>query len=106
MDLQETLCCAIDLLTRLGIPYIDVGSVASTHYGEARTTHDIDIVIDPTLQQIEAMTSQIGPSFYLSEVAAREAFRDKSMFNAIDMNTGFKVDFIVTKGSPFDRECF
>src|SRR4051794_18873112 len=104
MELQDTLCRAIDLLTRLAIPYMVVGSVASTHYGEPRATLDIDIVIDPSLQQIESMTAEIGPGFYLSETAARDAFCRKSMFNAIDMETGFKIDFIVTKGGPFDRE--
>src|SRR5262249_48345562 len=38
--------------------------------------------------------------------AAREALNHRSMFNVVDFETGIKVDLIVLKDTPFDREEF
>ena len=46
-DSPEGLLRAIvDCLDTSSIPYMVVGSFASTFHGEPRTTHDLDIVID------------------------------------------------------------
>ena len=45
MEQPELLQYAIEALERLGITYMVVGSLASSVYGEPRSTLDIDIVI-------------------------------------------------------------
>ena len=45
---------AIDALEKLEIPYMLVGSIASTVYGEPRFTQDIDIVLELPVAQIPA----------------------------------------------------
>jgi hypothetical protein len=42
----DVLKFAIDVLERMGVPYMVVGAFASGPYGEPRMTQDIDIVVD------------------------------------------------------------
>ncbi len=84
------------------------GSFASAVHGLPRTTQDIDIVIDPTsLAALEQLVrSMPEDDYYVDLEAAREAHRARSMFNAIDQSSGWKVDFILRKNRAFSREEF
>jgi hypothetical protein len=76
MEQPELFRYTIDLLERLGITYFVVGSLASMAYGEPRSTLDIDIVIDPTSPQLDALLNGYPDNdFYLSKDAARAAHR-------------------------------
>ena len=77
------------------------GSMASVHFGEPRSTLDIDIVIDPTAQQLDRFLHSLGDDYYVSTETARQALRERSMFNVIDYKTGWKADLIVRKDRPF-----
>lgn len=51
------------------------GSVASSYHGRPRSTHDADIVIDPSLDQLEALVrSLLDAGFYVDDERARDAF--------------------------------
>jgi hypothetical protein len=50
----DVLKLAVDVLERLRVPYMVVGSYASGSYGEARMTLDVDIVVDIDLYYWEA----------------------------------------------------
>jgi hypothetical protein len=93
------------LLEQASIPYMVVGSFASMAHGEPRTTHDLDVVIDPTPASLEALLALIDPDqFYVDPDVARDALRRRSMFNVIDMTTAWKLDLIVRKNRPFSIE--
>jgi hypothetical protein len=97
----DLLTLALDVLERLGVTYMVVGSYASGSYGEPRMTQDIDIVVDLQPAQVDALCDAFPPpQFYVSRDAAREALRHRSMFNVLDADTGTKIDFII----PKDRE--
>ena len=51
MSQQQLLNRLVELFAGAGIPFMVTGSMASAHFGEPRSTLDIDIVIDPTAQQ-------------------------------------------------------
>ena len=71
-----------------GIHYFICGSLASTAYSQPRVTYDVDIVINPTLAQLDALVAALASAdCYVSPEAAREAFATRSMFNAIDLTT-------------------
>ena len=55
MDQPELLRHTIRSLDDLKVPYMLVGSFASTTYGEPRFTQDIDIVIDANDGEIERL---------------------------------------------------
>ena len=83
------------------------GSHASSLQGQARSTHDIDLVVCLTAAEVGPLSEAFrGDRFYLSETAAYEAIRDKRMFNLLEMATGEKVDFWLLTDSPFDQSRF
>lgn len=90
----------------LGIDYMLVGSVASSIQGIARSTIDADVVVDLRREHIAPLLARLQADFYVSEIAAQEALRRRSMFNAIQFSSGFKVDIYVLGSSPFDRQEF
>ncbi|MEO8702831.1 MAG: hypothetical protein ABI867_22495 [Kofleriaceae bacterium] len=103
--LAKPLRTIVALLEHASIPYMVVGSFASMVHGEPRTTHDLDVVIDPTAASLEAFLASIdAEQFYVDPDVARDALQRRSMFNVIDMATAWKLDLIVRKDRPFSIE--
>lgn len=100
----EFLVYIAELLERLGIPYHVGGSVASSAHGMYRASADIDFVIDPTIDQLEALARALEPEFYVSRSAIAEALSQRSTFNAIHDQTSFKIDFFIKGATAFDAE--
>lgn len=97
----ERLRAALDMA---GIPYMVTGSFASSAHGVPRATNDIDIVIAPTRQQLTALLEQMPESeYYANHEEAEEALRHRSIFNIIDYDGMWKVDFIVQKDRSFSQ---
>ncbi len=105
MDQADILRLAVGILEKLNIPYMLVGSLASGVYGEARLTQDIDIVIAPTLQQLDQLCAAFpSDDFYVSREAAREALGFHSQFNVLYPTTGDKIDFMIAKSDEWGVE--
>jgi hypothetical protein len=93
------------LLERAGVPYMVAGSFASTFYASPRTTADVDIVIDTDAAGLDRLLAGLDPArFYVDADTARDAYRRRSMFNVIDMESGWKIDFVIRKARPFSIE--
>lgn len=83
----------------------DAGSVASTCYSAPRTTQDVDIVVEVDGRRLESLLALLPDErFYFDTDAAREALRRRSLFNVIDMESGWKADLIIRKGRTFSEE--
>lgn len=81
------------------------GSVASSVHGRPRQTHDADVVIDPTREQLEALVAGLLESgHYVDRGRALDALARRLQFNVIDPRTAFKIDLIIRKRRPFSRE--
>jgi hypothetical protein len=94
-------------LESAGVPYMLTGSFASSFHGAPRTTQDVDIVIAPTLGSLQRLVSEFPEEqYYVSREAALQAYGAESLFNVIDMDSGWKIDFIVRKSRPFSVEEF
>jgi hypothetical protein len=101
----EILRAIMSLLDDAAIPYMVAGSYASMVHGEPRTTHGLDIVIDPSPPALAKLLASIDlNAYYVDADVAREALRARSMFNVIDMDTAWKVDLVVRKDRPFSVE--
>ncbi|MBI2180358.1 MAG: hypothetical protein HYU31_06015 [Deltaproteobacteria bacterium] len=107
MELYELLALVVETFTRLGVPYLVTGSVASMAYGEPRLTNDIDIVAGIREEHIPSLVAAFPADvFYLSAAAIQEAIRRQGQFNIIHPGSGLKVDVIIRKETPFDRSRF
>ena len=105
MTAADFLGRLVSALDAAGIPYMLVGSFASMFHGEPRATKDLDVVIDPDRATIERLFIHLATEhYYLDADVARDALRRRSMFNVIDLQTGWKADLIVRKARPFSIE--
>jgi len=94
------------LLDGLQVPHQFTGSIASSWYGQPRATADIDVVIEADLEKLEALAAVLEPDFYVSRDAIREASKHRGSFNAISLDSPFKVDFFMIGNRAYDREAF
>ena len=100
--LRRFLTLATEWLDAAGIPYMIADSFASTLHGRPRSTQDVDIVIDPTLAQLQAFLAGVpADRAYIDEQTATEALHARDMFNLIDMESGWKADLIIRKARPY-----
>ena len=101
----ETLAAVIAILDRRGVPYMITGSLAASHHGTPRATHDADLVIDPTTEQLDALVLDFeAGGFYVDPAGARDALMHRRQFNVIEMGHACKVDLIIRKDRAFSRE--
>lgn len=107
MSATAVLASMVAALEAAGIPSMLTGSFAAAFHGAGRATMDVDLVVDPTALQIRSLVGSLPPTqYYVSLDAALEARTIESMFNVIDLATGWKVDLIVRKSRPFSQAEF
>jgi hypothetical protein len=94
-------------LDRAGIAYMLCGSFASAYYGTPRSTQDIDLVIEADPAQLRTFIQILPADEYYADLdAALEAHQRQSLFNVIDLATGWKVDLIIRKSRAFSQKEF
>ena len=107
MSSADPLARIVSELERAGIPHMLAGSFASSYHGDPRTTHDIDLVIDPDRAALGLLVNQLeSHHYYVSPEAVEEAWRRRGQFNVVLVELGWKVDLILRKERPFSREEF
>lgn len=92
------------ILEELGIRYVLVGSLASSIHGLYRSTADIDILADVKAEQVPQLLTNLQKSFYIDEQAMRQAVAQRRSFNAIHLDSVFKVDFFIPKNEEFAQQ--
>jgi predicted nucleotidyltransferase len=92
------------ILEQQEITYVLVGSLASSMHGMYRSTADIDLLADIKPQQVRPLLDALEKSFYLDELAVRQAIAQQRSFNAIHFDSVFKVDIFIAKADDFARK--
>ncbi len=90
-------------LEEKGIPYMLSGSIALNSYTVPRMTLDINIVIELKENNIQNFLSIFGENYYLNAHTVKEETKRRGMFNVIDHETGFKIDFIIRKETEYRK---
>lgn len=107
MTPDQVLAEVSSLLEQAGIPYMVTGSFASSMLGIPRSTRDLDMVISPAENQIEALIQAFDENvWYIDPFVVRDAALHRSMFNLVHLDSGWKVDLIYRKERPWSREEF
>ena len=91
---------------KLGILYYIGGSVASSAYGIARSTLDVDIISDLKTDHVRSFVQMLESSYYIDENMILDAIRRRSSFNLIHLDTMLKIDIFIAKNSPYDIGTF
>jgi hypothetical protein len=107
---NKEIITALDILVNsfktIGIEYYIGGSVASSAYGIARATLDIDLIADIKDQNVEPLINSLQNIFYIDEDMIVEAIKHKSSFNIIHLDTMLKIDIFILKDTEYDRNSF
>lgn len=107
MTTTEAIREIVDLLDSAAIPFMLVGSIASTFHGPPRSTRDIDLVVEMDHTALERLLAGVDPArFYVPEDTARAETAARGQFNLVDLRTGWKFDLIVRKDRAFSRSEF
>jgi hypothetical protein len=97
-------------LNALGVPWMAVGSIASSAYGERRSTLDVDIVAVVKTQDAARFLEAFSETeFYCppTEIIQAELARpEHGHFNLIHQRSIYKADIYVSTGSAFERWAF
>lgn len=96
MPIPNAIALFASRLNQLGLQWMAVGSVASTSYGEFRTTNDVDLIVMFEAKEAARLAGAFPESeFYCPpiDVLALEASRpERGHFNLIHHETAFKAD--------------
>ena len=66
------------VLENLGVAYLVGGSLASSLYGQPRSTQDVDVVADLRPEHVAPLVAALSDDFYLDEPAIRDAVERRS----------------------------
>ena len=105
-DIVVALDAVIACFEKLGIDYYIGGSVASSAYGIARATMDVDIVANVEAGQVDRFVEVLETDYYIDAGMIREAIRRSTSFNLIHLETMIKIDVFIAKDQPYDSEAF
>ena len=102
----EVLLRVAGLLEEMRIPYLVVGSVASSLQGFSRATADVDLVADLRPEHVAPLFAALKDEYYVDDRAMRRAISLRRMFNLIHLDTLIKVDIYVPQDDEFGRQQF
>jgi hypothetical protein len=103
-SLREAAVALFEILDRLSIVYAVGGSFASSLHGVARSTQDIDVVIDLRADQIDVFYQALASKFYVDDGAILTAVVRGKSFNAIHFESGLKIDLFVASRHPLGAD--
>jgi len=102
-DILVALQLVITAFNELAIPYYIGGSLASSVYGMPRTTLNVNIVANISLNHITALKSKLEKEYYIDENMIKNAIKSSSSFNLIHLETVIKIDVFVYKDNPYQQ---
>ncbi len=100
-DIVLALTPVVEAFVALHIPYYIGGSVASSAYGIARATMDVDLVAAIQPQHVGAFVAQLESDYYIDAEMILDAIGQFASFNLIHLGTMLKVDVFVLKNDPY-----
>ena len=96
-DLLLTVRRVVQVFDDLAIPYYIGGSIASSLYGMARSTIDVDLVADIEPRHIMALMDRLSKNYYIDETTIVDAINRNSSFNLIHLETSIKLDVFIPR---------
>ena len=103
-DIIEALNKVIECFSELEIAYYIGGSVASSAYGVARATMDVDLVAHLEMSQVNRLVRGLEADDYVSPEMIKDAIHRRASFNLIHLKTMVKIDVFIAKNQPYDSQ--
>ncbi len=105
-DILAAIEPILNAFEKLKIAYYIGGSVASSAYGIARATIDVDMVADIKLEHTRPLMRMLESSFYIDEEMIINAIRNSTTFNVLHLETMIKADIFIIKDNAYSRKSF
>lgn len=105
-DITDALEPLASVCDRLGLRLQVGGSVATSAYGVARTTLDVDVVIDLPAALVTPFVEALEAQYLVERGAVADAVNRRGSFNLIHQGTVIKIDVFVPTLEGFGRESF
>ena len=103
-DIIIALDMVIGCFEKLGIAYYIAGSVASSAYGIARATMDVDLVANIEIRQVSPLIKALEKDYYIDAEMVTDAIGRSASFNLIHLETMIKIDVFIVKVQPYDSK--
>jgi hypothetical protein len=100
---EEKAIAAIDALNQLGISYMVTGSFASNSHGIARSTNDIDLVVEASGFSAAKVASLLGDEFQLDQQVYFETITGTTRFVIRHRDSPFVIEFFLLSDDAHDR---
>ena len=91
---RDALFQALDALEALQIPYMVVGSFASTFWGRPRMTDDADLVVELPLEKVTELARLLllaphfyAPAFVIEDAVSKRGSSTSSTWTALSRST-------------------
>ncbi|HID96181.1 MAG TPA: hypothetical protein EYP53_09045 [Candidatus Latescibacteria bacterium] len=105
-DILAAVEPVVKAFEKLGATYYIGGSVASSAFGVARATLDVDVVADLKLPHVKPLVEALKPEYYIDEDMILDAIHRRSSFNLIHLETMIKVDVFIIQDDSYHWEAF
>lgn len=106
MTAIETAIAVIQTMDALEIPYMLVGSFSSSYYGVARSTKDVDLVVQLGDRSISEVDHALGPRFKLDRQMSFETITGTTKHVFAVEETTFQVEVFRLSDDLHDQERF
>ncbi len=103
-DIIVALDMVIDCFEKLAIAYYIGGSVASSAYGIARATMDVDLVAKVEMPHVNRLVKALETDYYIDADMIRDAIHRSTSFNLIHLETMIKIDVFIAKDQAYDSK--
>ena len=103
-DIIVALDMVVECFEKLEIAYYIVGSVASSAYGIARATMDVDLVAKVEMLHLKRLAKALKTDYYIDAEMIKDAIHRRSSFNLIHLETMIKIDVFLVKDQPYDLQ--
>lgn len=102
-EILQAIQPVITVLNELSIPYYIGGSIASSMYGIARATMDVDMVADIKPCHVSTLKQLLEKDYYVDENMIMDAIKESSSFNLIHLKTMIKIDIFFQKADSYSK---
>lgn len=109
MSVSDFYIRVVKALDKIGAPYMIVGAFGGSVFGIARSTNDIDMLVDLQEKDCYAISEKFPlPRYYADPEMMKNSIEMGIMFNLIDTEEGARADLVPLKREPeyqlaFDR---
>ena len=96
----------VKALDEASIGYYVGGSIASSAYGIARATMEVDMILKLNPFQVQNFVYKLKNEYYIDVEMINDALINKTSFNILHLDSMLKIDFFILKDESYSLKSF